>query len=199
MKLKSKERGLRVIGGRFKRRRLESLPGEATRPMLDRMRETLFNVLQGQIEGRTFADLYAGTGAVGIEAISRGAALAIFVESNGAAVELIRANLRTVGALESARIHLSQVDVALQNLEADIVFLGPPYQAAKEYERTLTTLGESGAPLVIAQHDRANPLAERYGRLARYRSIEMGRNVLAFFRPEQEPLEEESPPETDSL
>jgi 16S rRNA (guanine(966)-N(2))-methyltransferase RsmD len=199
MKLKSKERGLRVIGGRFKRRRLESLPGDSTRPMLDRMRETLFNVIQGQVEGRVFADLYAGTGAVGIEAISRGAALAIFVESNGAAVELIRANLRTVGALQQARIHLAMVSVALQNLEADIVFLGPPYPAAKEYEGTLTTLGNSPPGLVIAQHDRANPLAEQYGRLERYRTIEMGRNALSFFRPTETQPGEEPPPDPSSL
>jgi 16S rRNA (guanine(966)-N(2))-methyltransferase RsmD len=197
MKSTPKDRGLRVIGGLYKRRRLKSLPGNETRPMLDRVRETLFNVLQGQIEGRSFADLYAGTGAVGIEALSRGAALAIFVESNGAGVELIRSNLRTVGALHEARIHQSPVDKALDNLEADIVFLGPPYQAAKEYEGTLTTLGQTTpgrSPLVIAQHDRANPLAERYGRLERFRTIEMGRNVLSFFHVQEEP-----PPDSDSL
>jgi 16S rRNA (guanine(966)-N(2))-methyltransferase RsmD len=203
MKLPPKEQGLRVIAGIYKRRRLKSLPGSETRPMLDRVRETLFNVLQGQIEGRVFADLYAGTGAVGIEALSRGAALAIFAESNGSAVELIRSNLRIVGALQSARIHQSPVNKALQNLEADIVFLGPPYQAAKEYEGTLTTLGQTtpgqrGPSLVIAQHDRANPLLEQYGRLSRFRSIAMGRNVLSFFRPPEEPPED-SPPGSDSL
>jgi 16S rRNA (guanine(966)-N(2))-methyltransferase RsmD len=179
--------GLRVIAGRYKRRRLQSLPGEATRPMLDRMRETLFNVLQGQIEGRVFADLYAGTGAVGIEALSRGASRAIFVENSTAAVEMIRANLRTVGAQEEARILFSPVAKVLKGLQADVVFLGPPYHAADEYLATLTALGESGPPLVIAQHDRAHPLADEYGRLERFRTMEMGRNALSFFRTRQEP------------
>lgn len=190
--------GLRVIAGRYKRRHLQSLPGEETRPMLDRMRETLFNVLQGQLEGKVFADLYAGTGAVGIEALSRGAARAIFVESGSAAVELIRANLRTVGAQDEARIVFSPVDRALPGLQADIVFLGPPYRAAAEYTNTLTVLGESVPPLVIAQHDRAHPLAEHYGRLERFRVIEMGRNVLSFFRPREEPAAD-SPVRLDSL
>jgi 16S rRNA (guanine(966)-N(2))-methyltransferase RsmD len=175
--------GLRIIAGRYKRRRLQSLPGDATRPMLDRMRETLFNVLQNQIEGKVFADLYAGTGAVGIEALSRGASRAIFVESNPAAVDMIRANLHSVGAQDEARILFSPVAKILPGLQGDIVFLGPPYQAAGEYENTLAALGESGPPLVIAQHDRARPLAERYGRLERYRTIQIGRNALSFYRP----------------
>jgi 16S rRNA (guanine(966)-N(2))-methyltransferase RsmD len=190
--------GLRVIAGRFKRRHLQSLPGEETRPMLDRMRETLFNVLQGQVEGKVFADLYAGTGAVGIEALSRGAARVIFVESGAAAVELIRANLRAVGAQDEARIVFSPVNKALPAVQADIVFLGPPYHAADEYRSTLTLLGESVPPLVIAQHDRAHPLAGQYGRLERFRVIEMGRNALSFFRPRGGPSAD-SPAGPDSL
>jgi 16S rRNA (guanine(966)-N(2))-methyltransferase RsmD len=150
--------------------------------MLDRMRETLFNVLQGQIEGRAFADLYAGTGAVGIEALSRGARRVTFVESNPAAVDVIRANLSTIGAQDDARIVFSPVASAVRSLEADVVFLGPPYRAVDEYENTLTVLGELGAPLVIAQHDRAHPLPDRYGLLERFRTIEMGRNALSFYR-----------------
>jgi 16S rRNA (guanine(966)-N(2))-methyltransferase RsmD len=189
--------GLRVIAGRYKRRRLQSLPGEETRPMLDRMRETLFNVLQGQIEGKVFADLYAGTGAVGIEALSRGAVRAIFVESSAAAVEMIRTNLRTVGGYDDARVLFAPVARVVQGLEADIAFLGPPYQAAAEYENTLTTLGESGPPLVIAQHGRAHRLADHYGRLERYRTIEMGRNALSFFRTHEESAPDS--PTQDSL
>jgi 16S rRNA (guanine(966)-N(2))-methyltransferase RsmD len=160
--------------------------------MLDRMRETLFNVLQGQVEGSVFADLYAGTGAVGIEALSRGARRGVFVESNPAAVEVIRANLNLLGAQNDARIVLAPVAGALPGLAADIVFLGPPYQAADEYANTLTELGKSAPPLVIAQHDRARPLADRYGELERFRTIEMGRNALSFFR-KHEPERGESP------
>ncbi len=196
MKAKQTKRsstGLRVIAGRYKRRRLQSLPGEATRPMLDRMRETLFNVLQDRIEGVVFADLYAGTGAVGIEALSRGASRAIFVESSAAAVEMIRANLRALEAQDEARIVLSPVTKILPGLEADIAFLGPPYQAAEEYQATLGALGESGPPLVIAQHDRAFRLEPQYGGLEHYRTIEMGRNALSFFRRREEPAAEPQP------
>ena len=182
-KLESAEyTGLRVIAGRYKRRLLDSLPGEETRPMLGRMRETLFNVLQGHIEGKVFADLYAGTGAVGIEALSRGAQRVIFVESNPAAVQVIRANLRKVGALDEARMVQSQVGAALKaGIEADVVFLGPPYLVLEEYANTLSKLGDAPPELVIVQHDRAHPLLEKYGRLERIRVIEMGRNALSFF------------------
>jgi 16S rRNA (guanine(966)-N(2))-methyltransferase RsmD len=179
--------GLRVIAGLYRRRRLLSLPGEATRPMLDRMRETLFNVLQGQIEGCVFADLYAGTGAVGIEALSRGAQRALFVESNPAAVEIIRKNLSSVGAREEARIVFSPVAAAAPDLEADIVFLGPPYSALEEYESTLGILGKNPPRLVVAQHARTHVLSERYGSLERYRTILMGRSALSFFRAQEEP------------
>jgi 16S rRNA (guanine(966)-N(2))-methyltransferase RsmD len=176
---------LRVVAGRYRRRRLRTLPGEETRPMLDRMRETLFNVLQGQVEGKSFADLYAGTGAVGIEALSRGVRRVTFVETNPAAVEVIRANLNSLGAQDDARIVFSPVAGAVRGLEADVVFLGPPYRAHDEYENTLTTLGDSGPALVIAQHDRAHRLSDRYGRLEKFRTIEMGRNALSFFRSEE--------------
>ena len=155
--------------------------------MLDRMRETLFSVLQGQVEGKVFADLYAGTGAVGIEALSRRASRAIFVESSAAAIELIRANLQELGAQEDARILFSPVANVLRDLQADIAFLGPPYSAAEEYENTLTALGQSGPPLVIAQHGRSKPLADQYGRLERFRTIEMGRNALSFFGTMEQP------------
>ena len=93
---------MRVIGGEFRSRALKSLPGLDVRPTPDRLREALFNVLAPRIEGVVFADLYAGTGAVGIEALSRGAAKAIFVEQKHAAVRAIRENLRSLG-IEGAR------------------------------------------------------------------------------------------------
>jgi 16S rRNA (guanine966-N2)-methyltransferase len=174
---------LRVIAGRWRRRRLRSLPGVETRPMLDRMRETLFNVLRPDLEGCVFADLYAGTGAVGIEALSRGAARAVFVEQSPAAVDVIRDNLRAVGAGAEARVVRSTVAAALPALDADVVFLGPPYAAAEEYARTLVALGASPPSLVVAQHARADRLAERYGGLERTRTIDVGSNALSFYRP----------------
>src|SRR5581483_6790142 len=86
---------MRVIGGEFRSRVLKSLPGLDVRPTPDRLREALFNVLAPRIGGATFADIYAGTGAVGIEALSRGASHAIFVEQNRGAAAVIRENLRS--------------------------------------------------------------------------------------------------------
>jgi 16S rRNA (guanine966-N2)-methyltransferase len=93
---------MRVIGGEFRHRRLASVPGLDTRPTPDRLRESLFNILAPRIEGAVFADLYAGTGAVGIEALSRGASKAIFVERGRAAVQAIRENVRSLGVADRA-------------------------------------------------------------------------------------------------
>ena len=100
---------MRVIGGEFRSCRLVSVPDAATRPTPDRLRETLFNILAPRIEGAVFADLYAGTGAVGIEALSRGASRAIFVERGHAALEAIRENLRSLGATARGEIRQGKV------------------------------------------------------------------------------------------
>lgn len=178
---------MRVIAGLYRRRLLHSLEGDATRPMLDRMRETLFNILQGRIEGKVFADLYAGTGSVGIEALSRGAKQAFLVEKAPTAWRVIEQNLKDLGIGREASIQRSDVSRVLPNIEADIYFLGPPYAADDAYETTLTALGEKECDLVIAQHARRRDLAERYGRLQRTRIVKMGSNALTFFEPEQAP------------
>ncbi len=95
---------MRVIGGEFRSRVLKSLPGLDVRPTPDRLREALFSILAPRIEGIVFADLYAGTGAVGIEALSRGAARAVFVEKNRAAIQVIRANLKSLNLEDRAQV-----------------------------------------------------------------------------------------------
>ena len=151
--------------------------------MLDRLRETLFNVLRNDIAGKVFADLYAGTGAVGIEALSRGASRVLFVESNAEACAVIRENLLTVGAAADAAVLLKQVSEVLTGLTADLFFLGPPYAEHQEYERTLTTLGENPPYLVIAQHASSHELAAEYGELLRQRVIRQGGNCLTWYGP----------------
>jgi 16S rRNA (guanine966-N2)-methyltransferase len=183
---------MRVIAGLYRRRILESLPGDQTRPMLDRMRETLFNILQARIEGVVFADLYAGTGAVGIEALSRGANQAIFVEANGKALKVIERNLETLGAQAGGRVILGAAAEKVPGLEADIWFVGPPYEAHKEYDKTLAALAEKGAELVIAQHRKGYDPPQFPGKLECYRVVKMGSNVLSFFAP---PVSDEEPAE----
>src|SRR5512141_310146 len=158
---------MRVIGGEFRRRTLKSLPGMDVRPTPDRLREALFNVLAPRIVGMVFADLYAGSGAVGIEALSRGAAKAIFVEQKFAAVRAIRENLRSLGIESRAEVRHGRATAMIPRIEADIVFLDPPYALEDEYAAALALLGEKPAALVIAQHPPRLKLADRYGALHR--------------------------------
>src|SRR5271167_3850731 len=116
---------MRVIGGEFRSRVLKSLPGLDVRPTPDRLRETLFSILAPRLPGLVFADAYAGTGAVGIEALSRGATRAIFIEQNRAAVNVIRENLRSLGLEPRAWVRHVRASAALEDLDADIVFIDP--------------------------------------------------------------------------
>ena len=176
---------MRVIGGAFRSRRLKSPAGLETRPTPDRLRETLFDILAPRIEGAVFVDAYAGTGAVGIEALSRGAARAIFLEKNRKAVEVIRENLAELGLLDRAKVAHGSVQLMLAANPGDIVFLDPPYEKDGEYELALNTLAETenAPPLVIVQHSKFRALAEHYGRLHRIRMLRQGDNVLSFYAP----------------
>jgi len=169
---------MRVIGGEFRSRALKSLPGLHTRPTPDRLREALFNILAPRIEGADFLDAYAGTGAVGIEALSRGARRAIFVESNRAAAEVIRQNLASLQIEKRAEVFTSKAVPVLQRKSADIVFLDPPYELEPEYAAALSA---AQAPLVLAQHSSRLALDERYGRLQRVRVLKQGDNAISFY------------------
>jgi 16S rRNA (guanine(966)-N(2))-methyltransferase RsmD len=166
---------MRVIAGEFRSRRLKSVPGLATRPTPDRLRESLFSILAPQIAGVTFLDAYAGSGAVGIEALSRGAARAIFIEVSRPAVNVIRENLRSLGLEERATVVEGSVMAALPRHPAGIAFLDPPYDSA-EYPLHLVQ-----APLVIAQHSTRLKLRESYGSLRLARELKQGDNVLSFY------------------
>jgi 16S rRNA (guanine966-N2)-methyltransferase len=180
---------MRVIGGEFRRRTLHSLPGMDVRPTPDRLREALFNVLAPRIQGVVFADLYAGTGAVGIEALSRGAAKAIFVEQKFAAARAIRENLRSLGIEGRAEVRQGRSTAMIPRLEADIVFLDPPYALEQEDAASLELLGERASAfksrLAIAQHPPRLKLQDRYGELHRTRLLKQGDNVLSFYEPAQ--------------
>jgi 16S rRNA (guanine966-N2)-methyltransferase len=180
---------MRVIAGEYRSRLLTSPRGMATRPTSDRLRETLFNVLGTQVAGAAFADLYAGSGAAGIEALSRGAARVVFVENAAPAVAAIRANLAALGIEAGATIDARRVTTWLRAAEGAFrfVFLDPPYELASEYATALQLLGGEAhrlldeQPVVIAEHRRKQPLAEAYGLLRRYRVLEQGDAALSFF------------------
>jgi 16S rRNA (guanine966-N2)-methyltransferase len=183
---------MRVIAGQFRSRPLTAPKGLDTRPTSDRLRETLFNVLAPRIEGAVFLDLYAGSGAVGIEALSRGASEAIFVETAEPALRAIRVNLASLGIRGSYTLEPHSVAAALKRLAstertADIVFLDPPYADTAEYESTLSLLGgecrELLAPgaIVIAEHLKKIALANAYASLHRYRTLKQGDSILSFY------------------
>ena len=139
-------RGVRIIAGTFRSRPLQAPPGLATRPSSDRLRETLFNVLAPRIAGTFFLDLYAGSGAVGLEALSRGAEHVVFVERAHAALKVLRANIESLNikagfSLQAGSVRESLRRLAKQSRAFDVVFLDPPYDALDEYEATLRALG----------------------------------------------------------
>ena len=172
---------MRVIGGEFRSRRLKSLPGLETRPTPDRLRETLFNVLATRIDDCVFMDVYAGTGAVGIEALSRGARRCVFIEKNRRAVEVIHENLAALGLESRSKVFTSKAAAVLERVRVDIAFLDPPYEMSKEYENSMNALDQSGTPLVIVQHSSRAKLEDTRGRLKRYRVIKQGDNSLSFY------------------
>ncbi|HBY61374.1 MAG TPA: 16S rRNA (guanine(966)-N(2))-methyltransferase RsmD [Solibacterales bacterium] len=176
---------MRVIGGEFRSRKLKSMPGMDVRPTPDRLREALFNVLSPRIAGAVFVDAYAGTGAVGIEALSRGAGKAIFIEDKRGPAELIAENLRTLQAESRAEIVRAKASLVIARYSAGIVFLDPPYELEREYQACLDNLGHTlePPPLVIAQHDSKLILAESYGALRRFRLLKQGDNSLSFYAP----------------
>jgi 16S rRNA (guanine966-N2)-methyltransferase len=174
---------------------LRPLRGLDLRPTSDRLRETLFDVLCGgspdALAGSTWLDLYAGTGAVGIEALSRGAKMSYFAESSKPAAELIATNLKSLGIGSGFQIAKLEAVKALRQwqaagVKADYVFLDPPYRLREEYGKTLTTLGESGIvgaeSVVIAEHEKRFDPGDQFGRLRRFRRLDQGDVALSFHR-----------------
>ena len=189
---------MRVIAGSFRSRPLLAPEGLDTRPTADRLRETLFNVLTNgavnRVTGTAFLDLYAGSGAVGIEALSRGASSVTFVEQGAAALVVLQKNLGNLGIRAGVHIERRSAGRFLRgSLEKGgvgpfgVVFLDPPYDLTEEYAATLGLLGGDFAGLldlgavVVAEHRRKQALQERYGKLERVRVLEQGDAGLSFY------------------
>ena len=185
---------MRVIAGTLRRRTLEAPAGLATRPTSDRLRETLFNVLAPRIEGARFLDLFSGSGAVGIEAASRGAQSVVLVERAVPALKVLRGNLEKLGLRSGVRVEAAGVMAFLRRerpgnakMPFDVVFLDPPYDAADAYAAVLGLLGTDAAGLlaegavVISEHRKKEKLEAAYGSLRRARVLEQGDAALSFF------------------
>jgi len=184
---------VRVIAGQYRSRPLRSLPGLDLRPTSDRLRETLFDILGAarSLTESVWLDLYAGTGAVGMEALSRGAREVYFVESAKKHARLLRENLAALGIESGYELHGCEVAKALPLLETtgvvcDYCFLDPPYRMRGTYEQTLGYLSQSRllqpSSVVIAEHEKKFDLDERFGALVRFRRLDQGDAALSFYK-----------------
>lgn len=183
---------MRVIAGIYKGRRLKTLEGADVRPTSDRLRETLFNILAPRIEGARFVDVCAGSGAIGIEALSRGAAHVTFIEASRKAASVISENLRHCGITEDFQLIARDALQAMKYLaqearQFDIFYFDPPY-ASELYSPVLwqivrqNLLAEDG--LVIVEHRRQSLLLPNYDQLRPYRQLNQGDSSLTFYKME---------------
>jgi 16S rRNA (guanine966-N2)-methyltransferase len=175
---------MRVISGALKGRRLKAPSWEGLRPTSDKLRETLFNILAPAIEGARVLDGYAGTGAVGIEALSRGAAHVTFVERDRRAQSLIAENLSSCGVTDRYAIIRAGIDRAAQTLAPasfDLVLLDPPYDAVAEpIVAVVAPLVAANGTLVL-EHARRQATPAAVGDLQRTREVVSGDSALAFY------------------
>lgn len=181
---------MRIIAGIYRGRRLRSLAGSMTRPTSDRLRETLFNILTPWIDGSRFLDICAGSGAVGIEALSRGASEVTFIEKSRDACAVIETNLNTVGAAAGgATIERRSASAALSVLEQgssqfDIAYFDPPY-SSEMYHDVMERLGSgnliASGGIVVVEHRFKAPLETQYDKLHRFRELKQRESALAFY------------------
>ena len=181
---------MRIIAGAYKGRNLKSPPSLDVRPTSDRLRETLFNVIAPRIEDARFLDLCAGSGAVGIEALSRGASHATFVDRSRRSCTLIESNLELCRVPEDSRvIYCSEAYDFLRQTTLpawDIVYFDPPYK--QDYLKTLELIGTHSSKLLtdegllIAEHHHKTTLPETLGDLRRTRVLKQGDSSLSFYQ-----------------
>lgn len=181
---------MRVIAGKYRSQPLASPKGRDTRPTSDRLRETLFNIIAPYVQDAVFADLFAGTGAVGIEAISRGARQVYFAENAKIPLQTLRHNLERLEIRNQAIVEPAGAMPLLrrllqQKITLDLIFLDPPYQDQLAYETVLRFLAERSIlcvdAIVVVEHSRRYTLPNLNIQLQPYRRIEQGEAALTFF------------------
>ena len=178
---------MRIISGKFKSRHLKGTPPAGIRPTSDKLRETLFNILGSRIEGATFLDGCAGVGAIGIEAISRGAALVYFVDQSRKACQMIRQNLASLEIREGFKVLEMDLMKALRSVDTrfDIAYIDPPYDSEDIYNALLQWFGASprldAECLLIFEHSKRTVLPETSDTLRKIRSLVQGDAALAFY------------------
>lgn len=184
----------RIIAGSHKGRRLKAPKGLAIRPTGTRVKQTLFDILAPRLPGSRFLDAFAGSGGIGLEALSRGASRVVLIDSNAAAVLAVRENLEALGG-ESGRVQLFRQDARIglaaladSGVRFDIIYLDPPYDSGL-YEPVLEQVAETrlleGDGVAVAEHFHKTPLPETIGGLFRYRQVRVGDHFLSFYRLER--------------
>jgi 16S rRNA (guanine966-N2)-methyltransferase len=179
---------MRIISGQFKSRRLKGTPPPGIRPTSDKLRETIFNILSSRVEGATFLDGCAGMGAMGIEAISRGAACVYFVDQSRKATRIIRENLESLDIKDGFKLLEMDLARALDTIAVsfDIAFIDPPYDREDLYSATLQRFGERSLlaedGILLLEHGKRTELPDSFGRLHKIRSLVQGDAALAFYK-----------------
>ena len=187
---------MRVIAGKRKGRRLKALGGLRIRPTSDRVKEALFSILGGEVEGARVLDLYAGSGALGIEALSRGAAHVTFVEADPLSIRLIRENLQACGLTDSVEVHVRRVETFLSRVPATappfrIVLADPPYRATEEATRLAARFPSrllEPRGIVALEHGEGVVPPSAFGPLTRSRTYRYGDTAVTLYRHETAPL-----------
>lgn len=165
---------------------MKAPPGLRVRPTSDKVKQALFNILGGKVEGAAFLDLFAGAGGIGIEALSRGAARVVFVDDSRRSLDVIRKNIEQTGFGDHAEVVASRAEAYLKRTTErfDVLFLDPPY--AEELTPLLELISGAGIlkpdAIVLAEHFRKQPSPEKAGALTLYREAKYGDTILAFYR-----------------
>jgi len=182
---------MRIISGISKGKKLRTLRGQSIRPTSDRVKESIFNILGQEVDGKHVLDLFAGTGNLGIEALSRGAVRAVFVEKEKLAIDLIKKNLSHCGFDDRSRIITGTVERAIRLLRRkgevfDLIFMDPPYQKGL-VQKTLDILHTQPLhhedSILVIEHDRREPLSESMEEWVLVRKRQFRDSVVSFIAP----------------
>lgn len=186
---------MRVIAGKARGKRLKAPPGDNTRPVTDMIKEALFNVWGESIQGAVFLDLFAGSGSMGIEALSRGARNVIFIDNNARAVGIIKENLQNCNFNEGFEVHRNDVFRAINILQNrgtkfDLIYVDPPFTNEAIFDKVIKILdeaqilGQNGTLVIRTYKKKTLPVSLSH--LSKYRSKDYGESVLHYYRSNEE-------------
>lgn len=183
---------MRIISGLAKNRKLKAPPGQDTRPITDMIKEALFNVLGSKVEEAVFLDLFAGSGSVGIEALSRGSKKVIFIDNSFSAIKVIKGNLEHCQLTTGSQVYKNDVFKALdillrRNMVFDIIYIDPPFTNPDIFDEIMLYLEDRPQLLetegvIIIRTQSKKSLPEQYNNLIKNRKNEYGESVLHYYK-----------------